>query len=87
MPHPEMELLEEHEKSLRSAMQPIYPSTEKLSNKGMTNRVINTIMQQLFLETKGQFTETLSKPVISELKLISKSEAFLISIFQKIKTF
>ena len=34
MPHPEMELLAEHEKSLTVAMQPIYPSTEKLSNKG-----------------------------------------------------
>ncbi len=41
MPHPEIELLEEHEKNLRSAMQPIYPSTEKLSNKGITNRVIS----------------------------------------------
>jgi ATP-dependent DNA helicase RecG len=83
MPHPEMELLEEHEKSLRSAMQPIYPSTEKLSNKGMTNRVINTIMQQLFLETKGEFTETLSKPLISELKLLSKSEALFNIHFPK----
>ena len=51
MPHPEMELLSEHKKSVRSAMQPIYPSTEKLNNKGITNRVINRIMQQLFLET------------------------------------
>src|SRR5690606_15755987 len=32
MPHPEMELLSEHQQSLRSAMQPVYPSTEKLTN-------------------------------------------------------
>ena len=83
MPHPDMELLEDHEKSLRSAMQPIYPSTEKLSNKGLTNRVINTIMQQLFLETKGQFVETLSKSTISELKLLSKSEALFNIHFPK----
>ena len=38
MPHPDIELLEEHEKNLRSSMQAIYPSTEKLSNKGITNR-------------------------------------------------
>ncbi len=61
MPHPEMELMEEHEKNLRSAMQPVYPSTEKLTNKGISNRVISKIMQQLFLETKGKFTETLSE--------------------------
>src|SRR5690606_22848930 len=45
MPHPEMELLEAHEKSIRSAMQPVYPSTEKLTNSGVTNRVLNTLMQ------------------------------------------
>lgn len=83
MPHPDMELLEDHEKSLQSAMQPIYPSTEKLSNKGISNRVINSIMQQLFLETKGQFVETLSKSTISELKLLSKSDALFNVHFPK----
>ncbi len=83
MPHPEMELLQEHEKNLRSAMQPVYPSTEKLSNKGITNRVINKIMQQLFLETNGRFKETLSEDILSELKLISKSEALFNVHFPK----
>ncbi len=83
MPHPEMELQEEHEKNLRSAMQPIYPSTEKLANKGITNRVVNKIMQQLFLETKGRFEETLSENLISELKLISKKEALFNIHFPK----
>jgi ATP-dependent DNA helicase RecG len=83
MPHPELELLEEHEKNLRSGMQPIYPSTEKLSNKGITNRVISKIMQQLFLETNGRFKETLSEDILSELKLISKREALLNVHFPK----
>lgn len=83
MPHPEMEFLEEHEKNLRSAMQPVYPSTEKLSNKGITNRVVSKIMQQLFLETKGNFSESLSENLISELKLISKSEALFNIHFPK----
>ena len=75
MPHPDIELKSEHESNLRSSMQAIYPSTEKLSNKGITNRVMTKIMQNLFLETKGRFSETLSKNLLSELKLISKSEA------------
>ena len=75
MPHPDMELLEDHEKNFIPGMQPIYPSTEKLSNMGITNRVITKIMQQLFLETKGRFTESLSQNILSELKLLSKSEA------------
>ncbi len=83
MPHPEMELIEEHEKNLRSAMQPVYPSTEKLSNKGISSRVINKMMQQLFLDSKGKFAETLSDNILKELKLISKSEALFNVHFPK----
>ncbi|HSI71113.1 MAG TPA: ATP-dependent DNA helicase RecG, partial [Gillisia sp.] len=75
MPHPEMELLEEHEKSLRTAMQPIYPSTDKLAKAGITNRVINKLMQQLFIETGGKFYDTLSEEIKGELKLISRAKA------------
>ncbi len=81
--HPEMELQEEHEKNLRSAMQAVYPSTEKLSNKGITNRVIGKIMQQLFIETKGNFVETLSDNLLKSQKLISKSEALFNVHFPK----
>jgi ATP-dependent DNA helicase RecG len=83
MAHPEMELMEEHEKNLRSAMQPVYPSTEKLSNKGITNRVISKIIQELFIETGGRFTETLSETLLSELKLINKSDALFNVHFPK----
>lgn len=83
MPHPEMETLEEHEKSLRSAMQPIYPSTEKLVKLGITNRVINKLMQQLFLESGGNFYETLPEEIKNELKLISRAEALFNVHFPK----
>ena len=83
MPHPDMELQSEHESNLRSAMQAIYPSTEKLSNKGITNRVTTKIMQQLFLETKGRFIETLPDSLLAELKLLSKSEALFNIHFPK----
>ncbi len=83
MPHPEIELQSEHESNLRSAMQAIYPSTEKLSNRGITNRVVTKIMQQLFLETKGRFVETLSETIQGELKLISKSDALFNIHFPK----
>ena len=83
MPHPDMELLEEHQKNLRSAMQPVYPSTEKLSLKNITNRVINKIMQSLFLETKNRFAETLPEGLLKELKLLPKNEALLNVHFPK----
>ena len=83
MAHPEMELLSEHEKSLRSAMQPIYPSTEKLTQRGITNKVVNKIMQQLFIETQALFKETLPAWLLQEIKLIPKNAALLNVHFPK----
>ncbi|CAM4020539.1 ATP-dependent DNA helicase RecG [Flavobacterium sinopsychrotolerans] len=83
MAHPEIELMSEHEKSLRSAMQPVYPSTETLTNRGISNRVINKMMQQLFLETQALFTETLPDYLINELKLIPKKAALFNIHFPK----
>ena len=77
MPHPEMDLLTLHEKKLRVAMQPIYPSTEKLNNKGVTNRVLISLMQTLFEEVQGKFAESLPDDVLSNHKLLTKSEALL----------
>ncbi|BCY29234.1 ATP-dependent DNA helicase RecG [Flavobacterium okayamense] len=83
MAHPEMELLDEHKASLRSAMQPVYPSTEKLANKNITNKVINKMMQQLFVETQALFTETLPESIIQELQLIPKNAALFNIHFPK----
>jgi len=83
MPHPEMELVSEYKKNLRTAMQPIYPSTEKLVNKGLTNRAIQKIIQNLFGEIKGKFEETLSNEIVNQLQLLSKSEAMFNIHFPK----
>lgn len=83
MAHPEMELLDEHKASLRSAMQPVYPSTEKLANKGISNKVINKMMQQLFVETQANFSETLPNYLLDELKLIPKNAALFNIHFPK----
>lgn len=64
-------------------MQPVYPSTETLTNRGITNRVINKMMQQLFLETQTLFTETLPDYLTQELKLIPKNAALFNIHFPK----
>ncbi|MSP85529.1 MAG: ATP-dependent DNA helicase RecG [Flavobacteriaceae bacterium] len=83
MAHPEIELLADHEQSLSSAMQPVYPSTETLSNRGITNRVVNKLMQQLFQETQALFSETLPDYLMNELRLVSKKEALFNIHFPK----
>ncbi len=83
MPHPDMDLVSEHEQGLRLFMQPVYPSTEKLGNKGITNRVINKMMQQLFEEIKNTFSETLSPNLIENLNLLSRADALFNIHFPK----
>lgn len=73
--HPELELVSEYKKSLRTAMQAIYPSTELLLKKKISNRVFSKMMQSLFSEIKGRFKETLSNEIIQKLNLASKNEA------------
>ncbi|MDG2437505.1 MAG: OB-fold nucleic acid binding domain-containing protein, partial [Polaribacter sp.] len=47
MPHPEMELVTEYKKKLQTKMQPVYPSTEKLTNSGVSNKLVRTYIQNL----------------------------------------
>ncbi|MHA6280213.1 ATP-dependent DNA helicase RecG [Salinimicrobium sp. CAU 1759] len=83
MPHPEMELVEDYKKQLRTAMQPVYPSTEKLGKAGVTNRVISRCVQQLFLESGGKFIDPLPEGIKEELHLLPKAEALFNAHFPK----
>lgn len=83
MPHPEMELLEEHKKSMKTALQPVYPSTEKLAQKNISNRSITKMMQQVFIETHHLFKEVFPENLINELRLLPKNEAFFNIHFPK----
>lgn len=76
MAHPEMDLVDDFNKSLHSAMQPIYKSTEKLSKKGFSNRAMITIVEHLLTEINQQLKESLSRPIIEQYKLISRLEAY-----------
>ena len=83
MPHPELELVEDYKKGLQSAMQPIYPSTETLSNKGITNRVVIKMIQNLFKVVGNSFAETLSDEILASFQLISKNDALFNIHFPK----
>lgn len=74
MPHPEIEELEKAKTKAQIKLQPVYPSTEKLSKRGISNRVISTLVFGL-LEQSKTFQETLPNNVMSDLKLLSKTEA------------
>jgi hypothetical protein len=58
----------------------VYPSTETLTNRGF-NRMINKMMQQLFLETQTLFTETLP---LSDCRALFKKNGFVQYSFSKV---
>lgn len=75
MPHPEMDLLSEFKKTGHSSIQPVYPSTEKLAKRNITNRVMRQLVQTVFEEVGNSFAETLPEPIRNSLNLVSKQEA------------
>ena len=76
MPHPELTLEAEYEASKIGALHPVYPS-EKLTNKGVTQRIMKQMMVNLFRMIGNQFKENLPDYLLAELQLISRKEAII----------
>ncbi len=83
MPHPDMELLTEHQKKINTGLQAIYPSTEKLSKAKISNKWISGLMELLFKLYGKHITESLSNSIIEDLQLISKKAALWYIHFPK----
>ena len=83
MPHPEMELVTEYKKKLQSAMQPMYSSTEKLTNKGMSNKLMRTMMQNLLQVVFEGIEESFSPDFKNQYQLLDKRESLLNIHFPK----
>ena len=75
MPHPEMELEHVFQQGVKAAFYPIYPSSEKLINKGVSQRVIQKLVASLLQNKEAVFSETLPQYLLDHFKLISKKEA------------
>src|SRR5690606_19450628 len=83
MARPELEPVKDPQQGPKIGMQPVYPSTEKLTAKGITNRAIAKMIQQILVESKGNFPESLSPRTLGELRLMPKAQAMLNIHFPK----
>lgn len=81
--HPEIETLENYKKSLLTALQGVYPSTEKLTNRFLHSKGIAKLMHELLGQIAEYIPETLSLNIRKEYKLISKRDALLNVHFPK----
>ena len=84
--HPEIETLAAYKKSLVTAMQGVYPSTEKLGAKFLHSKGIAKLMHELLDQVYSYIPETLSLEIRKEYKLISKRDAILNVHFPKSET-
>ena len=73
--HPETEVLEKHNKTLKNTLLPIYSSTESLSSKGMNNKLFRDLVSNIFEKSEKTFKENLSRSINEKHNLISKYEA------------
>jgi ATP-dependent DNA helicase RecG len=71
MPHPEMTPIEKHE----TGLQPVYPSTERLTTSGMDARGLHKLQLQLKEQMPVQFEDWLPVSVLKENRLISRGQA------------
>lgn len=76
--HPELELIpQDHVPPTQGFLEPVYPSTEKLSAKGLDGKGIAGLMKKLFEKiVPDNIPENLPQPLIEKYKLISRYAAF-----------
>lgn len=72
--HPEIETLE-NQKSAPQGLYPVYPSTEKLTKKGVSNRVWQKMQMQLLSEIK-EMDENLSEEIIRKFNFDDRLKTY-----------
>lgn len=79
MVHPELETIESQQKKVSTALQPVYPSTEKAKAKNLDSRAIGRLMNTLVSQLKGQgHIAELYGPEFRQINhLVNREEAFV----------
>ena len=85
MVHPEFETVESQQKKVATALQPIYPSTEKAKAKNLDTKAIGRLLNTLVSQLKGQghVAEFYGTEFRSKKHLIPREEAFVNVHFPK----
>lgn len=81
MPHPEIELDENKEKDNR--LRPIYPSSEKLTKRGLNQKFFQVILRNICKEIPDLIQENLPESIMSSMKFLSRQQTFLNIHFPK----
>lgn len=75
MVHPEMELQKDFKPENATALQPVYPSTEKLKSFFLDSKGILKLQKQLMLQAEQEIEEFLPEEILSKYKMMPRREA------------
>ena len=64
-------------KKIQTKLQPVYPSTEKLINSGLSTKIFREYIRNILAHIYDQIQESLSIEIISNQGLLGKKEALL----------
>jgi ATP-dependent DNA helicase RecG len=73
MPHPEIEL--EDKKSAEERLRPIYPSSEKLTKRGLNQKFFQTVQANIISQIPQLIEENLPVSLMKSLRLMSRQQA------------
>ena len=75
--HPEMEIVADGSAEIKSFLEPVYPSTEKLKARGLGGRQIARLTASLLqMINEKDIPENLPAYVLSKYRLVSRHDAF-----------
>lgn len=75
--HPEISLPTDEDNTIVFKLQSFYRTSEKLKAKGIDSKGIHKLIKTLLVAIQDKIPETLSEPIIQNLKLISRQEAII----------
>ena len=76
--HPELELYDDLKLQQRTKLNAVYPSTELLNKRGITNKVICSLIEELLISVNNKIEENLPEYIIKKFKLLKRRESLII---------
>jgi ATP-dependent DNA helicase RecG len=74
--HPELDLASDEKVQVASALQAVYPTTEKLKAKGLDSKGLGKLIRTLAVMLDGHIPETIPHTLLHELHLMPREQAF-----------
>jgi ATP-dependent DNA helicase RecG len=81
MPHPEIEV--EEKKDSDNRLRPIYPSSEKLTKRGLNQKFFQTILKNICQEIPNLIEENMPEYMMKHFKFLSRQHTYLNIHFPK----